>query len=633
MDELTKKINQKSEEELLKHDTQNNEHLYAMPELQYIETLGVSHHSDETAHVDTCKPTETEEIKKSVFDNPENPANFAAEKVDNAGAVEECFEDVSCRYCDEHSKDTEECLRHCSQHDDVASCQYVCSLCEFLTDSQTERDEHVRAHFTETKTDRPPTSRDKTKARQQRILKHKLKIFNKVLCCKKCKESLDGIDKAVEHCIKHRPANIKSYPCVLCVRRVGKTKLREHISLHYPMITKPILTCDNCNNLYPDEKTLKYHRCTKLRKYKCSQCKQGFKSEDRLKFHEDFHKNKSTFCDICKKDFKFESRIYLHFAGVHNGIRDKPYCCDVCGKTFTWLTVLNSHKRTHTNERPFKCGKCDARFCNKYSLSGHMPSHEDYPQFYCDKCDYHTGRKQNLQKHVSRFHKEIHSSQICIRCKMCNEIFPNKHHVDIEGHSARHTEEEVTSSTMLLFQCDASYDSQVFAAELFQELIVTKLYQCERCEKCYGSSEHLAQHRVKHTNDDASSFYQCRLCDNSFPKHDLLVKHQKVHVNITSQYTSKLSVLIVISCDICGIECVDYRQLLNHKDRGNCMMKKISGTVRPKKVLIKKHLKPLKTHQLYVNSNGLFECPSCQRTYKNRRRYRLHLATHANIVL
>lgn len=533
-----------------------------------------------------------------------------------------------CKHCQNNLNSYEDSLEHCNNHS--GENDFSCIFCDIASNSKPERDVHLKTHF-EGENHRLPNSRDKTKARLQKLLKHKLKTFNKILVCKKCKETLGNIDEAVEHCIKHRPTNIKSFPCVLCVRRVGKSKLREHVSLHFPMITKPILTCDNCNNLYPDEKTLKYHRCTKLRKYKCTQCNQGFKSEDRLKFHEDFHKNKSTFCDICKKDFKFESRIYLHFAGVHNGIRDKPYCCDVCGKTFTWLTVLNSHKRTHTNERPFKCGKCDARFCNKYSLNGHMPSHDDHPQFYCDKCDYHTGRKQNLQKHVSRFHKEINSSQICIRCRVCNEVFPNKHDVDIENHSSKHTEEEINS---IFFQYDSTSNPEdVYVSELFQALVVTKLYQCERCDRCYASAEHLTQHRTKHPTNDPNSFYQCRLCDNTFSKHDLLVKHQKVHVNITSQYTSKLSVLIVISCDICGIECVDYRQLLNHKDRGNCMMKKMSGTIRPKKVLIKKHLKPLKTHQLFVNSNGLFECPSCQRTYKNRRRYRLHLATHSNIVL
>lgn len=44
---------------------------------------------------------------------------------------------------------------------------------------------------------------------------------------------------------------------------------------------------------------------------------------------------------------------------------DKPYACDICGKSFTQYNALNNHRRIHTGERPFHCDKCEKTFIYK----------------------------------------------------------------------------------------------------------------------------------------------------------------------------------------------------------------------------------------------------------------------------
>lgn len=133
-----------------------------------------------------------------------------------------------------------------------------------------------------------------------------------------------------------------------------------------------------------------------------------------------------------------------------------------------------------------------------------------------------------------------------VRCPDCSEVFPNAAHVEVEGHRHKSSAENVSLS--------------------LEALIVTKLYQCERCHRSFVTAEDLASHRYKHLSQDPAAFYSCRLCDAGFSKHDFLVRHQKtVHQCVYSRYTGKLSVLTVILCDICGLEWADYTQLLNHK--------------------------------------------------------------------
>lgn len=51
---------------------------------------------------------------------------------------------------------------------------------------------------------------------------------------------------------------------------------------------------------------------------------------------------------------------------------EKRHICDVCGKGFPYLSILDSHKRCHTGERPFSCNYCDKSFSQKATLQVHV---------------------------------------------------------------------------------------------------------------------------------------------------------------------------------------------------------------------------------------------------------------------
>eukprot|EP01083_Nonionella_stella_P025669 70730_1 len=169
----------------------------------------------------------------------------------------------------------------------------------------------------------------------------------------------------------------------------------------YSPCSARIFQCYVCEKLFKSKSKVKSHQRSRSdeRPFPCSLCGKSFKSQNYLKQHHRSHSGEIHFpCNLCGKLFKYKSEVKQHIMRIQSQ-------CNLCEKSFNFQIYLKSqaeikrHQRSQSDERPFQCNLCGRSFTSQAGARQHQRSHSDERPYQCDLCTKRFKSRNNLADH------------------------------------------------------------------------------------------------------------------------------------------------------------------------------------------------------------------------------------------
>ncbi|XP_024258987.2 zinc finger protein 362 [Oncorhynchus tshawytscha] len=107
------------------------------------------------------------------------------------------------------------------------------------------------------------------------------------------------------------------------------------------------------------------------------------------------------YCPLCPRIFYYLSDLERHSI-THS--QNKPHVCLQCGKAFKRSSHLQRHKHIHTGERNFVCPICSKRFREAGELQRHQRVHTGEKPYQCQLCHTRFAERNTLRRHTRRKH-------------------------------------------------------------------------------------------------------------------------------------------------------------------------------------------------------------------------------------
>lgn len=339
----------------------------------------------------------------------------------------------TCLDCNKHFLHASHLKKHRTTHKQSWSGgEYPCNQCKISFSSPQLFHGHLMSHI-HTAAVMKSNSGDKDQDPTQGFI------------CPVCQKYFAGATELIAHFTTHPECTLECKMCKMTFP--SRDALDEHECCHLTSATE--FECAECCRRFLGRKTFLQHHChgqkhTKMKTSnlsantsKATHQKAPGEEEEIDVTGEDLH-----YCPICSMQFSSKSSLLEHQNKQHS--IEKPFKCDLCGKTFARKRYLREHRRRHSQksvaqnpaqsaESDLKCIPCHTKFSTAQELSLHMRLHaeREVGEFRCDMC-YKSFSKWSLLKQ----HQESHVGQVVYECTECDKAFAFPHL--LEEHQQTH---------------------------------------------------------------------------------------------------------------------------------------------------------------------------------------------------
>ncbi|XP_042279091.1 zinc finger protein 516-like isoform X1 [Thunnus maccoyii] len=239
------------------------------------------------------------------------------------------------------------------------------------------------------------------------------------------------------------------------------------------------------------------------------------------------------------------------------------YDCNICGRSFPFLSSLSQHMRRHTGARPYKCPYCDHRASQKGNLKVHIRSHKLGTLSSHHSNDDEEGGAEEEEMSVSEGldggTSPTKSSSACNRMINGDSAEDSRRKVPVRsmkreksvtdqrpyccrlcGYEAHREDQLLSHIEKVHITVDTEEETNVKEEAVAEPDVIQPqndgTFPCETCGQVFTQAWFLKSHMKKHAG---ILDHCCRICGRRFREAWFLKSHMKTH-NTKSRSRPKL---------------------------------------------------------------------------------------------